>query len=89
MPCRHTCNVIWCHSGRKVLQDLNNQNDDRIGVLEEMVKDSQSQATEAERKFEEVGRAARFKRLTQEQAPQLGLFLRRQTAENERNRFLI
>lgn len=47
--------VVWSHSGRKVLQDLNNQNDDRIGVLEEMVKDAQFQATEAERKYEEVG----------------------------------
>jgi len=41
--------------GRKVLQDLNNQNEERISTLEEMLKDSQEQANESERKFDEVG----------------------------------
>lgn len=67
--------MVWSHSGRKVLQDLNNQNDDRIGVLEEMVKDAQLQATEAERKFEEVGQGAHFL-ATRENGPcARGLFL--------------
>lgn len=55
-------NVVWYRSGRKVLQDLNNQNDDRIGVLEELVKDSQFQATDAERKYEEVGQRQAIRR---------------------------
>jgi len=41
-------------SGRKVLQDLSNQSDERITTLEDMVKESTDQAAEAERKFEEV-----------------------------------
>lgn len=43
--------------GRKVLQDLNNQNDDRINTLEESLKTTSEGADESERKFDEVGRA--------------------------------
>lgn len=53
-------NMLCSNSGRKVLQEQSNQNDERIGVLEEMVKDSQSQASEAERKFEEVGKESAY-----------------------------
>lgn len=42
-------------SGRKVLQDLNNQNDDRVNKLEDDLKSSQESQNESERKFDEVG----------------------------------
>ena len=53
----HACLFInyKYNSGRKVLQDLNNQNEERITVLEDMLKESQEGAGESERKFDEVG----------------------------------
>ena len=53
--CMHFFTNLPSHRGRKVLQDLNNQNDERITTLEDSLKTTQEGADESERKFDEVG----------------------------------
>ena len=53
--CMHFFTTLPSHRGRKVLQDLNNQNDERITTLEDSLKTTQEGADESERKFDEVG----------------------------------
>ena len=54
MPLSDMPYVSFSSRARKVLENRNNLDDDRIEVLEQMVKEATDAANEAEKKYDEV-----------------------------------